>query len=192
MSNTLSIDLIAQNGACRPHCNLLREIYPDGVIVFAADLYPQVREKKVNVLWGSSLLSREVQLGLALSWYDRALAAVEPSWKASLRSLIETPDFNAASTQLGLRLTERREADSADLVATSTAGVGYAAAALAGKFAEPTPNPERLMSAMVVMAQWCAHAAAAAESAEMETVLDELNESVWLALVEHGAVLPTF
>ena len=92
MPNTLAIDLIAENGACKPHCNALREIYPDGTIVFDMSFYPQLRDKKVNVLWATPLLPRAVQLELALAWYDRALAAVSPSWKAALRSLVATPE----------------------------------------------------------------------------------------------------
>ena len=46
------------------------------------------------------------------------------------------------------------------------------------------------MAAMVVLAQWCAQAAAVGESKTMEEVLDELTASVFAALEEHGATLP--
>lgn len=190
MPNTIDIDSIAQIGACRPHCNALREIYPSGTIVFDMAYYPQIRDKQINVLWAAPLLPRSAQLALALSWYDRALSSASPSWKASLRALVASPAANAASTQLGSRLTDRRNVESSDATATAIAGVGYAAAALAVKFSETPVDVGRTMAAVVVLAQWCAQSAAIAESKTMDEVLDEIYADAFQALEQHGATLP--
>ena len=191
MTHTIRIDDIAHVGACVPHCNKLREVFPNGTIVFDMANYPQIRDKQVNVLWATPLLTRSVQLGLAKAWYDRAMAASSPSWKTPLRTLVDTPEANAASSQLSSRLAERRTTDATDALATAVAGVGYAAAAVAVKFAETPVDSGRTMSALVVLAQWCAQAAAIAETKTMEEVLDDIKASVFQALEDHGATIPT-
>jgi hypothetical protein len=190
MSNTLSIDALEQHGACKPDCIALREIFPSGTVVFDMSYYPQVRDLKINVFWGTPLLTKPVQLALALAWYDRALNGQTPTWKAALRALVATPDAGAASTQLGLRLADRRAADPKNELETAMAGVGYAAAAAAGKFAESPIDPARTQSAMIVLSQWCARCAALIETGVMDTVLDELQSSIWQALTDHGATFP--
>lgn len=190
MSNTINIDVLEQFGACQPQCIVLREIYPSGVVTFDDAHYPKIKEREVNVLWATPLLPRAVQLELALKWYDRALAAATPDWKSALRALVAAPASNGASQQLGARLADRRAVDASDVTGTTTAGVGYAAAALSGKYAEVPLDVARTMTAMVVMAQWCAQAAAIAESKTMETVLDAFQAEVWHALSEHGATVP--
>jgi hypothetical protein len=190
MTNTLRIDDIARVGACAPHCIKLREIFPDGTIVFDMANYPQIRDKQVNVMWATPLLSRPIQLGLAKAWYDRALAGSSPSWKTPLRTLVDTPEANSASSQLSSRLAERRTTDATNALATAVAGVGYAAAAVAVKFAEVPVDTARTMAAMVVLSQWCAQAASINESKTMEEVLDELQASVFKALEDHGATIP--
>ncbi len=190
MSHTLSIDLVNQHGACKRDCEYLKTIFPGGDIVFDMSYLPQVLEKKINVLWATILLPRADQLALALAWYDRALAAVSPAWKAALRAIVATPATSEAEGQLTARLAERRDVDETDAVATTTAGVGYAAAAFAAKYAETPGNFLRNMAAVVVLAQWCAQAAALAESKTMDAVLDEFRSAVWQGLETHGAVLP--
>lgn len=190
MTNTVRIDDIARVGACAPHCNKLREVFPSGTIVFDMTYYPQIRDKEVNVLWATPLLPRGIQLGLAKAWYDRALATSSPSWKTPLRTLVDTPEANAASSQLSSRLAERRTVDTTDALAYAVSGVGYAAAALAVKFAEAPIDVGRTMAAMIVMAQWCAQAAAVVETKTMEEVLDAFTSSVFQALQDHGATIP--
>jgi hypothetical protein len=190
MSNTLSIDLLQSKGACARECIALREIYPDGTIVFDMSFYPQVRDKRINVMWASPLLPASVQLQLALSWFDRALTGQSPVWKADLRTLLIAPQGAAAAAQLGARLADRRLVSAADELATAVAGVGYAAAALAGKFAEVPLDPLRAQSAMAVMAGWCSRCTAAVEAKTDDAVLDDLKSSVWQALSQHGATLP--
>jgi len=190
MSHSINIDLLEQIGACRPHCIKLREIFPNGVVAFDAEHFPELQDKKVQVFWGTALLSREQQIALALSWYDRALTAQTPTWKTALRTLIQTPELSAAALQLSARLIERRAVAATDVAATATAGVGYAAAAFAGKFAETVPDMERLLAAVMVLAQWCAQAASVAESKTMDEVLDEFRSDVWTALEKHGPTLP--
>lgn len=189
MPNTLSIALLESQGACKPHCIALREIYPSGTIVFDMAFYQQMRDKKVNVFWATPLLPPAVQAELALSWFDRALDKQGPSWKAALRALLAKTEADAATLQLGQRLTERRDVDEKDALATAIAGVGYAAAALAIKFAEEPRDAARILSGMVVMAQWCAQCASLVEAVEMDVVLDELQSSVFKALETHGATL---
>jgi hypothetical protein len=191
MSNTLSIDLLQSKGACARECIALREIYPDGTIIFDMSFYPQVRDKPINVMWAVLLLPSNIQLQLALGWFDRALAGQAVPWKSDLRTLVIAPQGTAAAAQLGARLADRRLVSAADELATAVAGVGYAAAALAGKFAETPIDPLRTQSAMAVMAGWCSRCAAVVETKADTVVLDDLKSAVWQALSQHGATLPT-
>jgi len=189
MTSTLNIDLVQAHGACAPNCEILRMLFPDGTIVFDMSNYERVRDAKVNIMWAACLLPVENQHEIALAWYDRALATATPPWKASLRALLANPAQGAASAQLNSRLADRRGVDATDATAVAVSGVGYAAAALAMKFAEAGTHYTRTMAALVVMAQWCAQAAAVSESKEMDVVYDEIRASVWRALQDHGAIL---
>jgi hypothetical protein len=190
MPSLLNIDLVQAHGACRPNCDILRMIFPDGEIVFDMSNFERVLAAGVNIMWAACLAPRPIQHELALAWYDRALATSSPPWKASLRKLLETSTVGAAADQLTARLAERRSATTTDPLEIAVSGVGYAAAALAGKFAEEGQHYTRTMAALVVLGQWCAQAAALAESKEMDVVYNEIRAHVWGTLAEHGAVLP--
>jgi len=191
MSSTLSIDLVQAHGACRPNCDILRTIFPDGDIVFDMSNFERVRAAGVNIMWAACLAPVPIQHELALAWYDRALAIATPPWKASLRKLLETSTVGAAADQLSARLADRRNIDAANSLEVAVSGVGYAAAALAGKFAEEGQHYTRTMTALVVMGQWCAQAIAVSEATTMEPVYNEIRAEVWKALQDHGAILPT-
>jgi hypothetical protein len=189
MPNTLSIDLLQTSGACQKECIALRQVFPDGTIIFDMSLYPQLRDKKINVMWAGPLLPLSAQVDLALSWYDRGLAGQAPDWKADLRALIAVPVALTAATQLSARLVDRRSIDPSSELAVAVAGIGYAAAAFASKFAEDPIDKARTQSAIAVLAQWCARSTAAIESVAQDVVLDEFQSSVFQKLEQYGATL---
>ena len=189
MTFTLSISALQASGACARECILLKQAFPNGTIVFDMSEYSKVSERGVNVIWATPLLPIQGQKELALAWYDRATNGQSPAWKGDLRALITTPNADVGATQLTARLDERRAASPDDELATALAGVGYAAASFAIKYAEVPLDKARLQSAMAVLAQWCARAAAAIETTTAESVMADFQRDTYAKLAQYGATL---
>jgi hypothetical protein len=189
MPHTLSIDVLQKSGACQRESVLLRQIYPSGTIVFDVAYLSQLQDSGINLIWATALLTTQPLIELALAWYDRGLNGLDPAWKINLRSTLASPNVDAASTQLQQRLVDRRSAADDDESALCTAGVGYAAAALAGKLAEQPYSPERGQAAMAVLSQWAARSSAHLESVTMDSVLASFGSDVFGKLVQYGATI---
>lgn len=188
MTFTLSIKALEATGACARECVQLRQAFPDGTIVFDMSEYSKISERGVNVIWAAPLLPVDGQKELVMAWYDRALAGQSPPWKSEMRALIYTPHAANGAAELQVRLDERRAAPSEDELAVALAGVGYAAAAFSIKFAEVPLDKSRQQSAVAVLAQWCARAAAHIESTTFDAVMTDFQRDTFAKLVQYGPV----
>ena len=189
MTFTLSINKLEACGACARECILLKQAFPNGTIVFDMAEYSKVSERGVNVIWAAPLLPIDRQKELALAWYDRATAGQSPSWKSEMRVLIDTPNATNGAAELAVRLDERRAAPAEDELGTALAGVGYAAASFSVKYAEVPLDKSRLQSAMAVLAQWCARAAAHIESTTFDAVMADFQRDTYAKLSQYGATI---